>query len=103
MDDRSNTLSAFLVEREIEGIGLSGQTGLALAAARSNEAVAALSPHLQWRESWVAADRLYCLYLASDARMIREHAGRADLPAGRITFLTARIDPMTAQAQNRRS
>lgn len=101
MDHRTNTLSAFLVERHIEGIGLSGRAGLALAAARSNAAVEALSPHLQWRESWVAADRLFCLYLAADPRLVREHAGLAGLPAGQVTYLTARIDPTTAWAQNR--
>jgi hypothetical protein len=54
-------------------------------------------PQIQWVQSFIAGDRMYCIYIAPDADMIREHAQRASLPADTISRIEAVIDPTTAE------
>ncbi|MEZ5557089.1 MAG: DUF4242 domain-containing protein [Pseudomonadales bacterium] len=65
------------------------------AAATSNDALARLSPRDQWLQSYVAADRAFCLYLAEDERDIHEHARLSGFPATRVQEVSGRIDPAT--------
>jgi hypothetical protein len=60
--------------------------------------IAELNPQLQWIESYVTADKLYCVYLASSEEAIREHAKRGGFPANRISAVLRMIDPTTAHA-----
>ena len=87
----------FLIEREIPGVGKLDEKGLRDAARTSNQALAKLGPDVQWVESYVVADKTYCVYLARDEEVIREHARLSGFPATRISEIKSRIDPATAQ------
>ena len=81
----------YMVQREIEGIGLSGKLGRELAWARSKEAVERLSPRIEWHHSWISADYLFSLYRAADVGDVLEHASLARLPIGDIARITSEI------------
>lgn len=86
----------FIIEREIAGIG--GKTGseLRAAAQASNSVLAQLGADIQWQESYVAGDKTFCVYLAKDEEIIREHARLSGFPANIITEVRRMIDPTTA-------
>lgn len=86
----------FVIEREIPGVGQLDSCALADAAKKSNAALATLAPRVQWQQSYVTADRTYCIYLAEDEDAIRAHADRSGFPATRITEVHGVIDPATA-------
>jgi hypothetical protein len=88
----------FLIEREIPGVGSLDSCGLSDAAAKSNGALAALAPRVQWQQSYVTADKTYCVYLAEDEQAIRDHAKLSGFPANRIVEISSVIDPATAIA-----
>jgi hypothetical protein len=56
-----------------------------------------IGPEIQWLQSYVTGDKVYCVYLAPDEAMIREHAKRVGLPANRISAVRRLIDPTTAE------
>ena len=89
-------MKAFMIERDLPGIGSADDAELAAAAGTSNAALAQLAPRVQWQHSLVAGDRTYCLYLAEDEDAIREHARISGFPATKITPIVGRIDPTTA-------
>lgn len=86
----------FLIEREIAKVGSMDSCGLADAAKTSNAALAKLSPRVQWQQSYVTADKTFCIYLAQDEQAIRDHAKLSGFPANRITEITSVIDPSSA-------
>ena len=86
----------FLIEREIPGVGQLDAKGLRDAARTSNAALEKLGPEIQWVESYVVADKTYCVYLAKDEAVIREHARISGFPATRISEIKTTIDPTTA-------
>lgn len=90
-------MRAFMIERDLPGIGSAGEAELAAAAGNSNAALAQLAPRVQWQHSYVTGDRTYCLYLAEDEDAIREHARISGFPATKITRVVERIDPTTAR------
>ena len=83
----------FVIEREIPKVGTLERDQLRAAAAKSNEALARLSPRVQWQQSYVAADRTFCVYLAEDEAAVREHAEISGFPATRIIEISKVIDP----------
>ena len=87
----------FVIEREIPKVGTLEREQLRAAAAKSNEALAKLAPRVQWQHSYVAADRTFCVYLAEDEAVIRQHAEISGFPATRIVEITKVIDPSTAR------
>jgi len=89
-------MTRYLIEREIDGAGDMSEQALRDAAARSNAVLAEMGPDVRWLHSYVAGDRIYCVYDAPDERLIREHADRSGFPANRITRVSAVIDPSTA-------
>jgi hypothetical protein len=90
-------MKRYLIEREIPGVGKLDAQGLSAAANTSNQALAKLGPDIQWVESYVVADKTYCVYLARDEEVIREHARLSGFPANRISEIETTIDPTTAQ------
>ena len=86
----------FMIEREIPEVGTLEREQLRGAAAKSNEALAQLAPDIQWVESFVAGDRTFCVYLATDESVIHKHAEISGFPANRIVEIPKRIDPTTA-------
>ena len=86
----------FIIERDIPDVGSLERAQLQEAAAKSNEALAQLAPDVQWVESYVAADKTFCVYLAKDEELIRRHAELSGFPASKITRVINKIDPTTA-------
>ncbi len=87
----------FIIEREILGIGSAPPAELQSGAQKSNEALHALGPKIQWVESYVTSDGTYCVYIAPSKEMILEHAKLSGFPATKIVEVKARIDPTTAE------
>lgn len=91
-------LNRYIIERDIPSVGSLEREQLAGAAAKSNQALAQLAPDVQWVESFVAADKTFCVYLAKDEDTIRKHAEISGFPATRITLVRKMIDPTTERA-----
>ena len=88
-------LNKYIIERDIPEVGSFEREQLAGAAAKSNEVLAQLAPDVQWVESYVAADKTFCVYLAKDEEVIRKHAEMSGFPATKITAIRKTIDPTT--------
>ena len=88
----------FIIERDIPKIGSAERDALRSAAQKSNAVLAELAPDIQWLESYVAADKTFCVYLAKDEAIIRKHAEMSGFPATKITEVRKMIDPTTAHA-----
>jgi hypothetical protein len=87
----------FLIEREIAGAGsLSGQELHAISQ-KSCVVLRGMGPQIQWVESYVTDDKIYCVYIAPDAEMVAEHARQGGFPANRISEIKSVIDPTTAE------
>jgi hypothetical protein len=91
-------LRKFIIEREIPAVGSLGREQLSGAAAQSNKVLRELGPDIQWVESYVAADKTFCVYLAKDEDVIRKHAEISGFPATKITEVRKMIDPTTEKA-----
>jgi Protein of unknown function (DUF4242) len=92
------TLRRFIIERDIPKVGTFEREQLRGAAAKSNDVLRQLGPDIQWIESYVANDKTFCVYLAKDESMIRQHAEISGFPATRITEIRTMIDPTTERA-----
>ena len=90
----------FIIERDIPGASKMTPEQLAAAAKKSNGVLRSLGPDIQWVQSYVAGDKIYCVYNAPSEALIREHAEKSGFPANRITPVVAVIDPTTAQAKH---
>ena len=88
----------FMIERALPSIGIATPEDLKAAAIRSNEVLAELAPDIQWIESYVATDKTFCIYIATNEAMIRKHAELSGLPATTITEVGKVIDPTTAES-----
>ena len=86
----------FLIEREIPGIAKMSVEQLRPVAKKSVRVLADLGWEIQWVESYIAGDKLYCIYLASDEELIREHSRLAGIPANSITEVARKMDPTIA-------
>lgn len=88
-------LRKFIIERDIPGAGSLEREQLRGAAAKSNGVLRDLGPDIQWVESYVAADKTFCVYLAKDEDIIKQHASISGFPATKITEVRKMIDPTT--------
>jgi hypothetical protein len=88
-------LRKFIIERDIPQVGSLEREQLKGAAAKSNEVLRQLGPDIQWLESFVAADKTFCVYLAKDEAIIQKHAEISGFPATKITEVRKMIDPTT--------
>lgn len=87
---------SFVIERDIPGAGKLSQPELVELSRKSCAVLDALGPSIQWLHSYVTSDRIYCIYSAPDAALIRRHAELGGFPANRISQVAAVIDPSTA-------
>jgi hypothetical protein len=92
------SMKKFLIERDIPQVGTLEREQLRDAAKTSNKALRELGPDIQWVESFVAADKTFCVYLAKDEEIIRRHAEISGFPATKITEVRKMIDPTTERA-----
>lgn len=87
----------YIVERDIPGAGaLTGHPLNGLSQA-SCGVLQKLGTKIQWLQSWVTGDKIYCVYIAPDETLIREHARQGGFPANRISEIKEIIDPTTAE------
>jgi hypothetical protein len=89
-------MKTYMIEREIPKIGTLEREQIRQSAAKSNQVLRQLGPDIQWLESYVTANKMYCLYLATDEALIQRHAELSGFPATKITEIGKRIDPTTA-------
>lgn len=86
----------FLIEREIPGVGKMSMSDIRTVAKKSVSVLADLGVDIQWVESYISGDKIYCIYLATDEDLIREHSRLTSIPANSITEVTQVIDPTVA-------
>ncbi len=89
-------MKRYLIERDIPNVGSLSRTQFKELAATSNGAIAKLSAKVQWVQSFIAADRTFCVYLAESESLVREHSRLAGFPITKVTEVPTVIDPMTA-------
>jgi len=89
----------FMIERDIPKVGTLEREELGKAAAKSNQALRQLGPDIQWLESFVTAEKTFCVYMAKDESIIHRHAELSGFPATRVTEISKVIDPTTAPRQ----
>jgi hypothetical protein len=87
----------FLIEREIPGAGDLTAEQLQGISQKSCGVLQSMGPQIQWVQSYVTGDKVYCVYIAPDEEMIREHAAQGGFPANRISQIKSMIDPTTAE------
>ncbi|HET6176134.1 MAG TPA: DUF4242 domain-containing protein [Candidatus Sulfotelmatobacter sp.] len=88
-------MKRYVIEREIPKIGAMDREQLRQAAAKSCQALRELGADIQWLESYVAADKTFCVYLAKDEAIIDRHAELSGFPANKVTEIGKMIDPTT--------
>jgi uncharacterized protein DUF4242 len=87
----------YVIEREIPGAGKLSPDQLQAVSQTSCGVLKKLGPQIQWVQSYVTDDKVYCVYIAPDEAMIREHAKQGGFPANRISQVREVIDPTTSE------
>ena len=87
----------YVIEREIPGAGNMSPRELQAVSQTSCGVLRQMGPSIQWLQSYVTGDKIYCVYIAPSEEMIREHAQQGGFPANRITEIKSIIDPTTAE------
>jgi Protein of unknown function (DUF4242) len=91
----------YVIEREIPGAGKLSREQLQAISQKSCAVISNLGPRIQWVESYVMDDKIYCVYIAPNEDLIREHARQGGFPANRISEVRTVIDPTTAESPAR--
>jgi len=87
----------FVIEREIPSAGKLSPQELRSISQKSCAVLRNLGPQIQWVQSYITGDKLYCVYIAPNREMVQEHAKQGGFPADRISEVTSVIDPTTAE------
>jgi hypothetical protein len=87
----------YVIEREVPGIGNATDEEVQAISQKSCSVLNQLGPTIQWLHSYVTADKIYCVYIAPNQKMIREHAQQGGFPANRVSEVKSVIDPTTAE------
>ncbi len=87
----------FLIEREIPGAGKLSAQELQAVSQKSCGVLSNMGPQIQWVQSYVTDDKIYCVYIAPNEEMVREHARQGGFPANRVSEIKSMIDPTTAE------
>ena len=87
----------YLIERELPGAGDLTAEELQGISQKSCGVLREMGPQIQWVESYVTGDKIYCVYVAPDEAAVREHASRGGFPANRVSEIKRMIDPTTAE------
>lgn len=88
----------YVIEREIPEAGKLSAQELQAISQKSCAVLSSMGPQIQWVQSYVTDDKVYCVYIAPDENAVREHAERGGFPANRISEVRTTIDPTTAEA-----
>jgi len=87
----------YVIEREIPGAGKLSKDELRSISAKSCSILQKLGPEIQWLHSYVTDDKIYCVYIAPNEAMVREHAKQGGFPADKVSEVREVIDPTTAE------
>lgn len=87
----------YVIEREIPGAGKLTADQLHAISQKSCSVLNKLGPSIQWVESYVTDDKVYCVYIAPNEALVREHAKQGGFPANRVSQVRAKIDPTTSE------
>ena len=87
----------YVIERDIPGAGDLSAEDLKAISQKSCGVLSNMGPQIQWVQSYVTGDKVYCVYVAPNEEMVREHATQGGFPANRISQVTSVIDPTTAE------
>jgi hypothetical protein len=87
----------YVIERDIPGAGKLSKEQLQAISQKSCGVLNNLGPQIQWIESFVTDDKIYCVYRAPNEAMVREHAAQGGFPANRVSEVRTIIDPTTAE------
>jgi hypothetical protein len=88
----------FVIERELEGAGKLSPNELQAISQKSCGVLQSMGPKIQWLQSFVTDDKIYCIYIAPDEETVRQHAQRGGFPANSVARVRRVIDPSTAEA-----
>jgi hypothetical protein len=91
------TMPKYVIERELPGAGKMSAQQLQTIAQKSCGVLREMGAQIQWLQSYVTDDKIYCLYIAPNEKLVREHAKQGGFPANRVSRVTAQIDPTTAE------
>jgi hypothetical protein len=87
----------YVIEREIPGAGKLSAQELKAISQKSCGVLSNLGPQIQWLQSYVTGDKIYCVYIAPNEELVREHAKQGGFPANRISQVATVIDPTTSE------
>jgi hypothetical protein len=87
----------YVIEREIPGAGSLSAEQLKAISQKSCGVLSGMGPQIQWVQSYVTSDKIYCVYIAPNEAMVREHATQGGFPANSVAEVRAMIDPATAE------
>jgi len=87
----------YVIERDIAGAGKMSPADLKMISQKSCGVLSSLGPSIQWVQSYVTADKIYCIYQAADESLVRRHAELGGFPANKISRVSTMIDPATAE------
>jgi hypothetical protein len=88
----------FVIERELPGAGKLSPAELQGISQKSCGVLNSMGPKIQWLNSFVTDDKIYCIYIAPDEATVREHATKGGFPANRVSRVTTMIDPTTSES-----
>ena len=87
----------YIIERELPGAGDLGDDQIQGISQKSCQVLTELGPQIQWVESFVTDDKIYCVYIAPNKEMVEEHAQKGGFPANKISQVRRTIDPTSAE------
>lgn len=88
----------YVIERDLPGAGALSAEELQGISQKSCDVLDELGPKIQWVQSYVTGDKIYCVYIAPNAEMIRQHAEKGGFPCNRVSEVATIIDPTTSEA-----
>jgi Protein of unknown function (DUF4242) len=97
LSDREEHHAEFVIEREIAGAGKLARHELQAISQKSRSVLERMGPQIQWVESYVTDDKIYCVYVAPDEEAVRAHARKGGFPADVVARVASVIDPTTAE------
>lgn len=88
----------YVIEREIPNAGSLKAEEILAISQKSCSVLKNMGPQIQWLESYVTGDKIYCIYIAPNEALVREHARQGGFPANRVSEVKRMIDPTSAEA-----
>ena len=95
---KTPTMKTYLIERDIPGAGKLTPEQLKSISQKSCSVLKEMGPQIEWIQSYVTGDKIFCVYKAENEELIREHAKKGGFPANKITEISTQISPATAEA-----